>query len=321
MSKLLSTYPLKKYPSQLTQQDQLRLLKLIEKQHSLEDLEPSFNLTNIQLTNEIANFMRLGFSITKLHLFHLVRLDEAGFAYIQDLTTRDDLYSIDDLDAIRDKYAGYKAITDQKLLLALQYIKVRNFLKSIIKVPYYDVDAKEFHNVEVLMVDRDIASTSPSTIISAVDRLSTLPTALTLASTASSSKNNMTASSSETQIGASNVAETISKFEAPKKVVLDNKDPSQASAWNRLLNVPESRAGPTKMVAAGWIETKPSKRLVVKATSRVQYLSDSDSDENSQPEAKRKSSQTERTIPQWISTSSARQPKAGSRGNLLQPRR
>lgn len=272
--------------------------------------------------------MRLGFSITKLHLFHLVRLNEAGFAYIHEQTiTGDDLYSIDNLDAIRDKYSGYKAIDDRKLLLALHYIKVRNFLKSMVKVPYFDVDARELHNVEVLMQDKDIATTSSTTIMSAVDRLSTLPTALTSAEgggskSAASAAATSTASQHNT-INLANVigAEALSKFEAPQKVLLDNRNATVPSSWNRQRGVLDAKAGPVKAIAStGWIQTNPTKRLVVKATSKVQYLSDSDGDEdtNSQPDAKRKNSQTERAVPQWISSN---QQKTGSKGNSSQPRR
>lgn len=252
--------------------------------------------------NEIVNFLRLGFALTKVHLFHLVHIDGQNLAFIKENATDNDLNQLDDIAAIRGKFCDHTKITDRMLILSLQYLKVRNFLK-IIKVPFFDVDWNEFVNVEYLIKEKEPVSFSSPSMMSAIDRLSSVTMTSTVPQFSIANSELLTPSTSSIS------NEKIHAFEY--KPLSDNKIPSQPSKQSQPANPVKS------LQSTGWIETKPSKRMAVKSTSKVQYLSDSD-DEMNAPAEKRKSSQptnAQRALPQWISTKSSHgsKPKSNSR--------
>lgn len=305
MNKLLSTFPLKKYPTQLSVQDRLKLLKHIEHHQSFENIQQESNIPESVLINEIVNFFRLGFTISKVHLFDLVHVDKASLTFIKENATDDDLNQLDDIGAIRGKFCDHTKITDRMLLLTLQYLKVRKFL-TIIKVPFFDVDFNQFNNVEYLIKEKEIVSVSSSTTaLSAIDRLSSIPItpATSQFSIADTDKLRPSTSSS------------IAKFEY--KPLSDKKISSESNIQNRQQDKPATKPAPPpkSLSSTGWIETKPSKRLAVKTTSKVKYLSDSD-DGTDEPADKRRATQptnVQRKLPQWISTKSSVDSKSNSR--------
>lgn len=299
----MGTYPLRKYPTQITLQEQLKLIKFIDKKLSFEDLLPLFELSEPDLIKEIVTFIRLGFLFTKRHLFHLVQLTEADFTYIREQSTTDDIIS-DDLNEIKDKYANYKPITDLKLHFTLQYLRVRNRL-NYINVPYYDVDLNELHNIDKLLDIKDVQRDSITNKLNAFDRLASLPKANS--SLGSSSSTNIEPIKRSEDI----IAEIMASFEVPKKATIDNKTESQLSTLNsRVENVSKVKPGRERVVApTGWIQTKPVKRTAMTIKSKVQYLdsSESDSEENRPPAVKKSSSQSGRVLPQWMSSKGSSQ--------------
>lgn len=303
MNKLLSTFPLKKYPTQLTVADRMKLLELIENHQSFEDIQRESNIPESVLINEIVNFLRLGFSITKMHLFHLVHVDDESLAFIRGKATDEDLSQIDDISAIRDKYCDHTKITDRMLILTLHYLKVRNFL-TIFKVPFFDVDSNEFINVEYLIKEKECVTVSAYPMMSAFDRLSSIAMASTVSQFSIPDKEKLMPSTSRASEPCSSAK--LNEF----RPLSENKISS--SIQNRQQNQPATKTVPVKSVSStGWIQTKPSKRLIVKSTSKVTYLSDSD-DGTNEPAKKQKNSHptnVQRVLPQWISTKSSQDSK------------
>lgn len=307
MNNLLSTHPLKKYPSQLIPADRLQLLKRIDSLQSLKDIQQEFDLPHSVLIEETANFMRLGFSVSKLHLFHLVRVNDEILAFIRDKTTSDDLDKLNAIEEIRGKYCDHSKITDEMLQLTLHYLKVRQFL-NLIKIPYFDVDTNQFNNVESLISETIIANVqSTPKQMSTIDRLAMIPSASTTIQTSTSKSARSAQSSSDVTLHNNDKKEDKSSEQSKNDSKQPKKSVSHLSSINPGRNLHDSAKHAT-IKPTGWIQTKPLKRLVVTSTSKTKYLSDSD-DEVDKLDAKRKNVQSkgsQQTLPQWISTKTTR---------------
>lgn len=305
MNNLLSTHPLKKYPSQLLAQDRLQLLKRIDSLQSLKDIQQEFDLPHSALIEETANFMRLGFSVSKLHLFHLVQVNDEMLAFIRDKTTNDDLDKLNNIKEIRGKYCDHSKITDQMLQLTLHYLKIRQFL-NLIKIPYFDVDSNQFNNVENFISETTIVNVQSSPkLMGTIDRLAMIPTASTVIQISRNKIVKPLESPSVTSYNSCKKEEKSSIIRNESEQQRKNA-PSLSSLYPGR-NLPSSTKNIT-VKSTGWIQTKPSKRLIVKSSSKTKYLSDSD-DEVDKIDAKRKNVQPEgsqRTMSQWISTKTTR---------------
>lgn len=129
---------------------QKRLRELIDSKKSVPQIAQTVGLTDDAVISEIVILLRSGHNITKTHLAHLVGVDEGIFNHIKTLAGPSDLNGLDDIDKIKAKFCTNTKITGHMLQLALNYLRVRQFLEWT-KTPYFDPDEDKLINAKLLL--------------------------------------------------------------------------------------------------------------------------------------------------------------------------
>lgn len=134
----------------LSSEMQTRLRELINKNSSLPQIAQATGLRDDAALAEIVILLRSGHSITKNHLMHLVGVDDGMFNHIATLAEPTDFHSLDAIDKIKAKFCANTKITEHMLVLVLNYLRVRQYLK-LANIPYFDPDEDKLVNAESLL--------------------------------------------------------------------------------------------------------------------------------------------------------------------------
>lgn len=150
IDKIIKRCPLKCGKSILSSEMQTRLRELIDSKTSLPHIAQAIGLIDDAVIIEIVILLRSGYSITKNHLMHLVGVDDSIFNHITTLAAPGDFHCLDAIDTIKAKFCTNTKITEHMLVLVLNYLKVRQYLK-LTNVPYFDPDENKLMNAKALI--------------------------------------------------------------------------------------------------------------------------------------------------------------------------
>lgn len=134
----------------LSSEMQQRLRTLIDSHTSLARIAQVTGLRDDAAVAEIIILLRSGYHITKIHLMHLVGVDDGIFSHIKALAAPADFHLLDSIDRIKAKFCANTKITDQMLVLVLNYLRVRQYLKMA-NMPYFDPDEDKLMNAEIFL--------------------------------------------------------------------------------------------------------------------------------------------------------------------------
>lgn len=134
----------------LSSEMQQRLRELIDSNHSLAQITQATGLREDAAVAESIILLRSGYNITKSHLMHLVGVDDGIFSHIKALAVPEDFHLLDSIDRIKRKFCVNTKITDHMLVLVLNYLKVRQYLKMA-NMPYFDPDEDKLMNAEIFL--------------------------------------------------------------------------------------------------------------------------------------------------------------------------
>lgn len=316
MSKLLKTYPLKTKSSQLPPQETRQFHRLIRDNQSLKSICQQMRRTELEIIDEIVILIRTGFVITKTHLEYLVGITDEILKYLKSNLTDEDFMNLDNIGEVKAKFPTNPQITEQMLALVLNYLKIRQFLRSI-NIPFFDVDENQLVNGSVLLGSKTIEkiklgvdSTPQETEVGKTfdsNHSSQRPTGA-IPSTQNSQTSHMLDLLGEDEDDfAAAVADIESCIESTKIKPLQT---SQTTNQKPEIKKFEAK-NPMKMPA---IQTKittttmAKKRNAPTSKYRVQYDSDSDSDASADANANADAAdynqepQNKRALPEWLTT-------------------
>lgn len=312
MSKLLKTYPLKTKSSQLPPQEARQFHRLIRDNQSLKSICQQMRRSELEIIDEIIILIRTGFVITKTHLEYLVGVTDEILRYLKSNLTDEDFMNLDNIGGVKAKFSTNPHITEQMLALVLNYLKVRQFLRSI-NIPFFDVDENQLVNGGVLLGSKTIEK-----IKLGVD---STPQETEVGKTFNSNQSSQrpTGAISSTQNSqTSHMFDLLGEDEDDFAAAVANIDscletiPLQTSqTTNQKPEIQKFEAkNPTKMPA---IQTKITKTMAKKRSAptskyRVQYDSDSDPDASADANVNvdaadnNQEPQNKRALPQWLTT-------------------
>lgn len=326
MNNLLQTYPLTKKESKFSPSEIQQLIKLMGENQSISNICMKMNRFDSAVINEIVILIRSGTLVTKTHLKHLVGATEELLKHISSNITDNDFANLDNISVVKEKFAENPHITENMLVLVLNYLKVRQFL-SAINVPYFDIDENRLVNGKALLGSKAIESTEiykKSATSSKIDEEDGLEDLLNVleknndlsmhlncsritGSVSSSQSAEPTLQANNTETHTINNNYDVKTETVPSKILHSSQTINQKNDVNRFEAVP-----PAKMVNAS-MKATAKKRAAPASRCAIQFLSDSDSDDdkndNKQPETKRKS-------PQWQTT---KKPTTNTSTNTKQP--
>lgn len=134
----------------LSSEMQKRLRKLIDSKSSHQQIAQAIGLRDDAIITEIVILLRSGYNITKSHLMHLVGVDDDIFEHIKTLAAPTDFHCVDTIDKIKEKFCTNTKITEHMLVLVLNYLRLRQYLK-LANMPYFDADEDKLMNAEVFL--------------------------------------------------------------------------------------------------------------------------------------------------------------------------
>lgn len=299
LSKLLKMFPLKKNQSKLSSQETRQFIKLIRENQSLTVICKQMNRSEPEIVDEIVILIRSGFLITKTHLAHLVGANDEILKYLKSNVTDEDILNSDNISEVKAKFDTNPHITEQMLILVLNYLKVRQFLCSI-KVPYFDVDENQLINGSALLELKTVVKVNSQPYTQSQPKRENSQGSQKLNGSSSSSQKNQSTpiadllGEDEDDFAAA-IADYDSKTELKAKPLQSSQKPNQ----NIELKAFEVKQ-PAKMPVAQTKATATATRKRTAASSKyeIKYYSDSDSDsaDNSQDPPKK------RPLPQWMTT-------------------
>lgn len=267
LSKQIRKFPFRNKTSKLTPTSQPKFQRRLNEKCSTATLQKEFNLTEEETIDEIIILIRSGCAIQKSHLFHLAGVDDAIFEFIKNEASDEDLASLDNLNEIKSKFCENTQITVQMLSLVLNYLKVRQLMKSM-NVPYFDIDENRLINGKALLDSKytfDSVNAKPGDI-----KNENIGRGEGSSSTvkAESSKTTMEISQNVCQ---SNVFEEVKRFEVKPPPLLSTKENNN----------------PLKQTTL--------KAVTTKRGSKLKYIDSSDSDGEAAPAPPPK-----RVLPGWL---------------------
>lgn len=139
--------PMKCGKSILSSEMQQRLRELIDSNTALPKIAQATGLREDAAVAETVILLRSGYNITKSHLMHLVGVDDGIFSHIKALAVPGDFHLLDSIDRIKAKFCANTKITDHMLVLVLNYLRVRQYMKMA-NMPYFDPDEDKLMNAE-----------------------------------------------------------------------------------------------------------------------------------------------------------------------------
>lgn len=150
----------------LSSEMQKRLRELIDNKSSQQQIAQAIGLRDDSVITEIVILLRSGYNITQSHLKHLVGVDDDIFEHIKALAAPTDFHCLDTIDKIQEKFCANTKITAQMLVLVLNYLRLRQYLK-LTNMPYFDADEDKLMNAEILLrTNGNKMSFAPSEIAS-----------------------------------------------------------------------------------------------------------------------------------------------------------
>lgn len=260
------------------------------------------NRSEAEIIEEIVISIRSGFALTSSHLIHLIGANDEILKYIKANATNEDLSNSDEISEIHAKFSENPHITEQMLILVMNYLKVRRFLNTI-NVPYFDIDENQLINGAALLGSKTIEkiksteekreNSDQTPNGSQLDRSN--------GSVLSSSFSDIT---KEEEMLAAALAD---QFESQ----MDAQEPLKTSQKSNLSNeIKKYEAKPPVKMPAVQSKTMTSTSIAKKRTApmsmyRVEYYSDSDSDDKPEP-------QNVRALPQWLTAKRKPNPTSAS---------
>lgn len=312
LSKLLKTYPLKTKQSQLSPQDTRHLHKLIQDNHKLGDICAQINRPQPEVIDEIVILIRTGFPVTKVHLANLVGATDEILRFLKSSLTDEDFLNLDNIAEVKAKFATNTHITEELLVLVLNYFKVRQFLNSI-NVSYFDVDENQLVNGKVLLGSKTIKAVESQSNEGKANQSQVSDLLQEDEDDFAAAIANLDSVSGLAIVNPSqttNQYQNIKKFEAeeptkmsqtqnkgPAKMpTLQNKEPAKVLATQNKEPV-KMPLIQTKTTTAN--NKRPAAKRYASTSSKysVRYMSESDSDS-----ADEQAPQNKRAVPQWLTT-------------------
>lgn len=299
LSKLLKMFPLKKNQSKLSSQETRQFIKLIRENQSLTVICKQMNRSEPEIVDEIVILIRSGFLITKTHLAHLVGANDEILKYLKSNVTDEDILNSDNISEVKAKFDTNPRITEQMLILVLNYLKVRQFLCSI-KVPYFDVDENRLINGSALLELKTVVKVNSQPYTQSQPKRENSQGSQKLnGSSSSRQKNQSTPIADLLGEDEDDFAAAIADYDSKTELKAKPLQSSQKSNQNIELKAFEVKQ-PAKMPVAQTKATATATRKRTAASSKyeIKYYSDSDSDsaDNSQDPPKK------RPLPQWMTT-------------------
>lgn len=267
-----------------------------------------------EIIDEVVILIRTGFPVTKVHLANLCGANDEVLKYLKSNITSDDLSNLANIAVVKAKFSENPHITEQMLILVINYLKVRQFLRSI-NVPYFDVDENQLVNGNALLESKSIEKINSNASQSGTnnEKLSSFAH-VNSKDVGSQSFSGLVSSSQRSQY--SQVADLLEEDEDDFAAIVasyDSKTENTASKplqdsqkSNQNNNIKQFELKPATKLSS--VATKnvsktvtvSKKRTIAASKYAVQYYSDSDSDpaepaDNAEPQAKR-------ALPQWMST-------------------
>lgn len=325
MGALLKTYPLKVKESKLSPNEVRQLYKLIDEHHPLSGISMRMKKFESMIIDEIVILIRRGSFITKAHLEHLVGATDDLFKQIKFNIGADDLTNLDDIAIIRTKFSHNILITENMLVLVLNYLRVRQFLDSI-NLPYFDIDENRLMNGTVLLgsnaietsasnTDNNGKSTEIGTTSSrnlskySYENMKQLQK-IDITEPVSTNQNSHTTNSSSSQ---SVLYSSAMEMECDNDLLmLIPLDASQKT--NQTDDIKQFAANTSIKPTVADVKSTGSivkKRAAPKSKMKIQYLSGSDSDDSDNNhnntngghgKQTKQPNQAKRTLPQWMTT-------------------
>lgn len=258
------------------------------------------NHTEPKIIDEIVILIRSGFLITKTHLAHLVGANDEILKYLKSNVTDEDILNSDNVSEVKAKFDTNPRITEQMLILVLNYLKVRQFLCSI-KVPYFDVDENQLINGSALLESKTVVKVNSQPYQSQPKRESSQGSQNLNGSSSSSQNNQSTQIADLLGEDEDDFAAAIANYDS--KTELTTKPLQSSQKTNQIIEVKAFEVKqPAKMTVAPIFKataTAVRKRTAASSKYEVKYYSDSDSDsaDNNSQEPPNK-----RPLPQWLTT-------------------
>lgn len=131
----------------LSSEMQQRLRELIDSNTSLPKIAQATGLREDAAVAETVILLRSGYNIRKTHLMHLVGVDDGIFSHIKTFAVPGDFHLLDSIDRIKAKFCANTKITEHMLVLVLNYLRVRQYMKMA-NMPYFDPDEDKLMNAE-----------------------------------------------------------------------------------------------------------------------------------------------------------------------------
>lgn len=317
LGKLLKTYPLKKKPSQLSPQENRRLGKLIRDNQTLASICQQMNRPESEIIDEIVILIRTGCLITKTHLQHLVGVSDKILKYLKSNLTDEDLANLNNISEVKAKYATDTRITEQMLTLVLNYMKIRQFLRSI-NIPYFDVDENRLVNGSALLEAKAIEKVNSKPEQSQPKPMN--PGSQEVAGKFSSNQNrqsSQSASQFSDLLGEDedDFAAAVANYDSTMELKpLQSSQKTNQSVDLKTFAVKQPAKMPTAQTKTTTTETTTTsttkqpvataavakKRPAVSSKYQVQYFSDSESDSESADN--NEEPKNKRALPQWLTT-------------------
>lgn len=315
LSTLLPTYLYKAPKSKLTPQEKRQLQKLLRENQSLTSISSQMSRSEREIIDEVVVLIRTGYPVTKTHLANLVGANDEIFRFLKSNLTSEDLSNVDNIASVHAKFTDNPSITEQMLVLVINYLKVRQFLRSI-KVPYFDADENQLVNGSVLLESNPVDTIKVN--VSQSDTNNKIASNIAHDDCEESGSQSLAGFVSLIQDGqSSQVSNLLDEDEDDFAALVAHYDsktdttaakPLQNSQKpNQSIDVKKFEAKPvTKMPSngttnAGKASTTSKKRTIAASKYAIQYCSDSDSDSNDQQTVDSAEPQAKRALPQWMS--------------------